>query len=137
LRTYNGGEVLIMFCPKCGKEVDDGVKYCPYCGALVHPDEKEHIKPEVVNGAGAGAEGEKVKPASAPTNETYVQHSPAWTLGLLSIVFSALSLGEVGIILGIIGLCKAKTSTERTMSIVGIVLGVALGWIHYMNLWIK
>jgi hypothetical protein len=136
--TYNGGEVLIMFCPKCGKEVDDSVKFCPYCGTLVHPDdEKEHIKPEVVTGSDSGNEGEEIHADTAAPAAGNVQHTPAWTLGLLSIIFGAVSLGEVGLILGIIGLCKAKNSTERTMNIVGIVISVALGWIHYMGIWVK
>ena len=126
-----------MFCPKCGKEVDDTAKYCPYCGALLHLEEKEHIKPEVVTAAGSSEAGAEVKPDVSPSGESNVQHTPAWTLGLLSIVFGAVSVGEVGLILGIIGLCKAKTSTEKTMNIVGIVISVALGWIHYMGLWVK
>src|SRR5574344_314284 len=30
-----------MFCRKCGKEVPEGVKYCPACGCPVDPNEAE------------------------------------------------------------------------------------------------
>ena len=30
-----------MYCPKCGKIVDEGVKFCPYCGeSLVKSENK-------------------------------------------------------------------------------------------------
>ena len=32
-----------MFCPKCGKQVDDGSKFCPFCGADISND---NISPE-------------------------------------------------------------------------------------------
>lgn len=35
-----------MFCKKCGKEIEDGVKFCPSCGAS---QENETIKAEVVS----------------------------------------------------------------------------------------
>jgi hypothetical protein len=63
-----------MFCPKCGKEVDDTAKYCPYCGALLHPDEKEHIKPEVVTAAGSSEAGAEVKPDVSPSGEQRSAH---------------------------------------------------------------
>jgi hypothetical protein len=32
-----------MFCPKCGKQIDDGSKFCPFCGADISND---NISPE-------------------------------------------------------------------------------------------
>ena len=26
-----------MFCPKCGKELDNGAAFCGYCGASIKP----------------------------------------------------------------------------------------------------
>jgi hypothetical protein len=124
-----------MFCPKCGKEIDDSSKFCPYCGTEVRGEEKEHVKPEVVGAAGESTSSSSSASSSANGSTPNATHSAAWTLGLLSIIFSALSIGEVGLILGIIGLCKAHNSTERAMNVVGIVLSIALGWIHYAPLW--
>lgn len=31
-----------MFCPLCGKEIDDDAKFCPFCGARVQPDSPTH-----------------------------------------------------------------------------------------------
>jgi len=35
-----------MFCPNCGKEIPDGSKFCPYCGAkiAVSPEQKKLAK---------------------------------------------------------------------------------------------
>jgi len=33
-----------MFCRKCGKEVPEGVKYCPDCGCPVDPNEEQSSK---------------------------------------------------------------------------------------------
>jgi uncharacterized membrane protein YvbJ len=30
-----------MFCPKCGKEIPDGSKFCPYCGYQIAKVDKE------------------------------------------------------------------------------------------------
>ena len=37
-----------MFCHDCGKEISDGVKFCPHCGKTqVFPDDKEGYSAEV------------------------------------------------------------------------------------------
>jgi len=35
-----------MYCPNCGKEIPDGSKFCPYCGAKVvaSPEQKKLVK---------------------------------------------------------------------------------------------
>lgn len=96
-----------MFCPHCSKEIKDDSKFCPYCGQKIDSAEKEHVTPEVVNSDGTGEK----KP-----------HTPAWTLGLLSIIFGAVTFGTVGLVLGIIGLVKSTTQDEKTMNIIGIVV---------------
>ncbi|MCH3909741.1 MAG: zinc ribbon domain-containing protein [Bacilli bacterium] len=113
-----------MFCLNCGKEISDEVSYCPYCGAKVKkeaPKEEGHITPEVVEVNDNSKDAPK--------------HSSAWTFGLVSIILGALSMGELGLIFGIIGLIKSKEKVERAMNIVGIVLSVCLFWVHYRFSW--
>lgn len=46
-----------MFCSNCGKETDEGMKFCPYCGCEVNgvvktkPIDTPKVEDEVVNGA--------------------------------------------------------------------------------------
>ena len=37
-------EVINMFCPKCGKEIPDGSKFCSYCGEKI--EQVEEVKSE-------------------------------------------------------------------------------------------
>ncbi|WP_432628932.1 YARHG domain-containing protein [Brotaphodocola sp.] len=30
----------MMFCGKCGKQIDEKAKFCPYCGAIIETDKK-------------------------------------------------------------------------------------------------
>ncbi|MFA6728568.1 MAG: zinc ribbon domain-containing protein [Prevotella sp.] len=31
-----------MFCHKCGKEVEDGIFFCPFCGVSLKPSDQNH-----------------------------------------------------------------------------------------------
>lgn len=45
-----------MFCEKCGKEIKDGDKFCPYCGAEneINKEEPSHDIPPDFSVKGAG-----------------------------------------------------------------------------------
>lgn len=68
-----------MFCPKCGKEIDESVKFCPNCGnslgKLSNPDAEEPKK--------------EAKQAEEPEKEVkqivYVKHRGFWSTGRLVI----------------------------------------------------
>lgn len=42
-----------MYCKKCGKELDDEAKFCPYCGTSTR-DEKENAQNGDARSAGLG-----------------------------------------------------------------------------------
>ena len=58
-----------MFCPYCGKQIDDGSKHCQYCGKAVTQDASSpapaqapapaHTGPKFCQNCGAPAEGGK------------------------------------------------------------------------------
>ncbi len=98
-----------MFCLKCGKEIDDDAKKCPYCDCPTHNAENNL---EVIE--------------NTSSNQT------ANTLGILGIVFGAIGiplawliallgwmLGGAGLTLSFISLGKNKSNTKW---IVGVVL---------------
>lgn len=68
-----------MYCPKCGKELKAGTKFCPNCGAKIQVAESqpsdiqpEPVKPEIPAAA-------PVPPAAAPVPpapETTMQSTP-------------------------------------------------------------
>ena len=68
-----------MYCPKCGKELKAGAKFCPNCGAKIQVAESqpsdiqpEPVKPEIPAAA-------PVPPAAAPgppAPETTMQSTP-------------------------------------------------------------
>jgi len=47
-----------MFCPNCGKQIPDGSKFCPYCGAKIGI--VEGIKPDSKKYSQQGNTGERV-----------------------------------------------------------------------------
>lgn len=45
-----------MFCEKCGKEIKDGDKFCPYCGAenKINKEDPSHDIPPDFSAKGTG-----------------------------------------------------------------------------------
>lgn len=64
-----------MFCPKCGSEIDENVKFCPKCGNAL------------ANESAANAMGTSTtqKQYSEPQKVVYVKHKGYWSTGRLTI----------------------------------------------------
>ncbi len=93
-------------CPNCGKAIDSlgataenavNTRYCTKCGAPVHVDAV--ICPKC--GCSIGKE------------------SSIW--GILALIFGLMG-GWLGLVLGIVGLPRSKSKSDRQMCIAGIVL---------------
>ena len=114
-----------MFCKKCGKEIDDGVKFCPYCGTNMEAE----IQPSA-----------PTETPAATTEVTEDKPPKVWTVfslvgKILGIVCLCASLipyvnwfsfgfGIAGIVFSCLGR-KAKTeATDRNCSI-GLKLSIA------------
>lgn len=107
-----------MICNNCGAEINDNIRICPNCGAIVS-GEKQNVT----------AASTYVGPMGNPT--------PVLVWGILGLAFSCFFFtGLLGVIFSIIGLTKAKeynaftsggSSRQATigkiLSIVGVVVG--------------
>ena len=95
------------FCSNCGKELEQDVKNCGKCGALVN-----------------------VNKESNNSDNLKERYNPGFTIGLLSIpcgLFIAMSgwiLGIVGIIINSNNRDKYDTKIGLILSIIGLVLSV-------------
>ena len=103
-----------MKCINCGKEIPDGKKFCPECGAS-----------QTVQ-YGGNAQGDNNIPganASAPSGK------PSGKISVLSIIALVISffgiIGFVGTILGIIDLATDRQKKNKhVLSIIAIVIGL-------------
>lgn len=80
-----------MFCAKCGKEINDEAVICPNCGCST---------------------GKNSASPSAPAEEDKASGG---------LIAASILLPIVGVILGIVNLCKKKTKSGTTYLLVGIV----------------
>lgn len=88
-----------MYCKKCGKMVEDGSAFCPYCGADLREQQVEEVK-----------ENEEAEVLEAtPTNE---DNGP-WKVFAL-----------VGFILGIVSLAGSIFMLGLTTGVPGIVFSI-------------
>lgn len=83
-----------MFCSKCGKEVHDEAVVCTSCGCSI--GKKEQVSDESVG-----------------------EDKASGGLIVVSILFPI-----VGVILGIVNLCKKKTKSGTTYLVAGIIAWV-------------
>ena len=112
-----------MYCKKCGKEVEEGSAFCPYCGADLRDQEAEVID----------ADDASVSEDNGPWK---VFALIGFILGIISlagsILFIGLTTGVPGIVFSILGK-KSSNPTRKSqaakglkMSIWGLILSVVV-----------
>jgi len=42
--------IAVPICPKCGRESDEGVSYCPYCGVALSPEARGKLATYIIIG---------------------------------------------------------------------------------------
>ena len=107
-----------MFCVNCGKEIQDGVAFCPECGTT-----QQGATPSVSD---SGC-------YSNPTSQPIVQKAPYNIICIIGLVISGISLllnfwglvGIAGTIVSVIGLlqCKQKNENGKILAIIGVCIG--------------
>lgn len=75
-----------MYCPNCGAEVPEGVKFCPNCGSLVEPPKP--ADPEPQKPAAPAPEPQKAPGCEAPVVPEKKRKVP-----LGALIFAALAIG--------------------------------------------
>ncbi len=127
-----------MYCPNCGKEVNDEFLHCPDCGTRMQPPARQAPPPH--NYAPEGAE---YTPGYAPyrPNPTPTSAEPAENFanasricGILSVALLfcvPIALPIVAIVMGIVAKSRGNRSHKATVGIVlgciGLFLALAVG----------
>lgn len=124
-----------MYCSHCGKQIDDGVSFCPECGAKVGaPAEQPQQDAPRVYCKNCGREispdaalcpycGAKVEPQNK---------KPINALGIAGFVLSILSLWGgsvfvvpiVGLILSAIGVAQREKYSSNAFATAGLVISI-------------
>jgi len=97
-----------MFCSKCGKEISDKDKYCPYCGCENSQNEKSRNE---------SSDLQQKEVTQTPVQEIRADK----TVGVLSLVF-AFIFPLVGLIISIIGLVKYKDKENKSLCTAGLII---------------
>ena len=115
-----------MYCKKCGKMVEDGSTFCPYCGSDLREEQVEVNENDVAEAA----------PANEDNGPWKVFALVGYILGIVSlagsILFIGLGTGVPGIVFSILG--KKSTNPERQqkaakglkLSIWGLIISTVL-----------
>jgi hypothetical protein len=110
-----------MFCAKCGTQLEEGVKFCPKCGAPVAP-------PAEVAPSGATPPA-TTAPAATPQAVTRTSGFAiaSLVLGIVGILINPLAI--LAIIFGGIGMSQTGKDPNlkgKGMAIAGLVLGIIM-----------
>ena len=102
-----------MFCPKCGKQVDENIKFCGYCGADLREFSEEPARREDVPPArkDSGAAARPSSPKGTTGGPSRPQGTSSATKGILIALIAALVV--VGAILAAVILKKNAVKKEE------------------------
>lgn len=120
-----------MYCPKCGKQMKDGQKFCIECGAPIENSDSTVLDAAktIVDSANSQTLNLNIVHRKEPSKETVPlpmgKANTSLILGILSIAIPYLGYGTVpGIIMGVIGLILSREPLNypktRAASVAGI-----------------
>lgn len=102
-----------MYCVNCGKKIDDGVAFCPECGAAQKVATTQNNANDI--------------------NQAAIKKTSYDTMCIVGLVISGISLlvnlcgivGIAGVVVSVIGLinCSPDNKNGKIFAIIGIVIG--------------
>ena len=104
-----------MYCRNCAAEIDENVKYCPYCGAPVNPEPVVGTKSKIAAGllgiflGGLGIH----KFYLGYKKEGLIMLAISLVGGILTLGIAASVIGIIGIVEGIIYLVQEDDVFDR------------------------
>jgi hypothetical protein len=116
LRRKNTGRSNLMFCAKCGTQVEEGSRFCQKCGTPVDTA----IQPTAI----------PPQPTAAPQSAGFQPVAAVKTSGMAiaSLILGILGISLFAIIFGIVAINQINKSngliTGKGMAIAGIILGI-------------
>ena len=81
-----------MFCSNCGKKIDDGLRFCPECGAFLGEVSEQETTEAVVNDEQTVAENTEAE--AAPADEMTVQETAGAVIAETAAETEAVSEGQ-------------------------------------------
>lgn len=111
----------MKYCQYCGAEVKDEARFCQNCGKQCRTDYQSDFSSAVNDDSLKYNNGVYYDTTAKEPTKT---ENP--TLAILSLVFSILGFGLVGIILGIISLVRYHTTKYKVMG--GIAIVICIIW---------
>ena len=113
-----------MICLNCGKHVDDGVRVCPFCGALIEGDDTPAAEEDTLPITISGRESDRDWPERPVRSEVEEPREPQRGLG--SIFTPTFFLALIGAVLSLIclltllslrgGIAELKTATQQNVN---------------------
>lgn len=126
-------------CQKCGNQLHDEAVVCPNCGCACVAQPASYPNYAAGNTAYQSVPYQNTPPQNVPYQNAPYQANPyqqppidteSSSIANCALIFAIL-MPIVGLICGIVGVCKYKTSTYKTRCIVAIIVSVLI-WIAGM-----
>jgi len=112
----------MAFCSNCGKNIDNGVKFCPYCGSSVNSSNNEPVVQLSQNQSSVtdtGKDSEIKKTLNVMALIGFISGLISWFLnffgivGIIACIFSGIGLGKF----------NKETENNKWMAIIGLISG--------------
>lgn len=114
----------MMYCSKCGKQLNDDDVFCSGCGQPTGVSAAQSTaQSQTVNQAYAGNSGNSYNTGSSYSNQVSSMNGESNALAIVAVICSILFPG-IGLILAIIGLCTYKNKNNRNWCTVAVIINI-------------
>ncbi len=116
-------EVDEVNCPECGKSINPGSSYCPYCGAnvpAVQGDGQDRVPQPPVGPPPAASPSVSplsppgVAPGTLPPPPGKHKMSQGWKIAIIVIITAVLLIGALAVVLGVFVFKTVKAPVDVT-----------------------